>query len=117
MARYRVYSVEFKRQTVQEYLSGEESLHGLAKRHGISRNLIRLWLKKYEDGEFSGEAALASTLQEYEARIALLERKVGQLTLENDLLKKTRPRSRSKSAAVSSIVSGPVDSPAPEDAE
>lgn len=117
MARHRTYSIEFKRQVVQEYLSGEESLHGLAKRHRISRNLIRLWLKKYEDGEFTEEAALASTLEEYEARIAQLERKVGQLTMENDLLKKTLPPSRSKRSVGSSIVSGPKGCPAPKDAD
>ena len=39
MAKHRSYSIEFKRQVVQEFLAGE-TLHGLAKRHGISRNLI-----------------------------------------------------------------------------
>jgi transposase len=42
MARYRTHSIEFKRQVAQEYLSGE-TLHGLAKRHDITRNLIRVW--------------------------------------------------------------------------
>ena len=37
MAKHRTHSVEFKRQVSQEYLSGE-TLHGLAKRHDISRN-------------------------------------------------------------------------------
>jgi transposase-like protein len=39
MAKHRSYSVEFKRQVVQDYLAGE-TLHGLAKRHDISRNLM-----------------------------------------------------------------------------
>jgi len=73
---------------VQEHLAGEESLHGLSKRHRISRNLIRLWLVKYQAGEFNEEAAIAVSIEEYEARIAALERKVGQLTVENELLKK-----------------------------
>ncbi len=117
MARYRTYSIEFKRQVVQEYLSGEVSLHALAKQHRVSRNLIRVWLKKYESGEFTEEAALAASLEEYEARIAQLERKVGQLTMENDLLKKTLPNSRLNNAVGSSIVSGPTVSAAPKDAE
>ena len=41
MARHRTYSIAFKRQVAQEYLAGE-SLHGLAKRHDLARNLIRL---------------------------------------------------------------------------
>ena len=35
MAKHRTYSIAFKRQVAQEYLSGDESLHGLAKRHDI----------------------------------------------------------------------------------
>jgi transposase-like protein len=107
MARYRTYSIDFKRQVVQKYLGGEVSLHGLAKRHHICRNLIRIWLTKYEAGEFNEEAAVAASLEEYEARIAALERKVGQLTMENELLKKTLPSARSTSDVSSSIVSGP----------
>ena len=40
MAKHRTHSIEFKRQVVQEFLGGE-SPHALAKRHGISRNLIK----------------------------------------------------------------------------
>ena len=68
MAMQRRYSIEFKRQVVQEYQAGE-TLHGLAKRHGISRNLVRIWAAKAEAGEFDDDLAAASILQEYEARI------------------------------------------------
>ncbi len=40
MAKRRSHSIEFKRQVAQEFLAGK-TLHGLAKRHDISRNLIR----------------------------------------------------------------------------
>ena len=40
MRTHRSHSVEFKRQVAREFLGGE-TLHGLAKRHDISRNLIR----------------------------------------------------------------------------
>ena len=45
MAKQRNYSTEFKRQVVLEYLAGE-TLHGLAKRHDVSRNVIRLWIAR-----------------------------------------------------------------------
>jgi transposase-like protein len=45
MARDRSHSVAFKRQVAQEFVAGE-TLHGLAKRHDLSRNLIRLWARK-----------------------------------------------------------------------
>ena len=53
-ARHRTYSIEFKRQVAQEFLSGE-SLNGLARRHDVSRNLIRIWVAKYEAGAFDDE--------------------------------------------------------------
>ena len=43
MAKHRSHSIEFKRQVAQEFLAGE-TLHGLAKRHDLSRNLIRIWV-------------------------------------------------------------------------
>ena len=44
---HRTHSIAFKRQVVQEYLAGE-TLHGLARRHDLSRTLIRIWVDKYE---------------------------------------------------------------------
>ncbi|WP_246718214.1 hypothetical protein [Rhizobium laguerreae] len=56
----------------------------------MSANLIQLWLTQFDRGEINDEEAEASLTAEYEAQIAALERKVGQLTMELDLIKKTR---------------------------
>ena len=79
MATHRRHSLESKRHVVQEYLSGE-TLHGLAKRHDLARNLVRIWVQKCEAGDFDDDAQAADLLQAYEARIAALERLVGQQT-------------------------------------
>ena len=50
MAKHRTHSIGFKRQVAQEFLDGE-TLHGLAKRHDICRNLIRVWVQKFEAGD------------------------------------------------------------------
>ena len=39
MAKHRTHSIEFKSQVAQEFLAGE-TLHRLANRHDICRNLI-----------------------------------------------------------------------------
>ncbi len=114
MAKHRTYSIEFKRLVAQEFLAGE-SLHGLAKRHDVSRNLIRIWVAKLEAGAFDEDAEAASLLQEYEAKIAALERLVGRQALEIEFLKgalKTAARPRS---ATTSVIAGPVVSPSPKD--
>ena len=73
MAKHRSHSIEFKRQIAQEFIAGE-TLHGLAKRHDVSRNLIRIWVKKLEAGAFDEDVRAADLLQEYEAKIAALAR-------------------------------------------
>ena len=67
----RSHSIEFKRQVVQEYIAGE-TLYGLAKRHDLSRQLIRVWVEKYEAGGLDADAQAADLLHEYETKIVAL---------------------------------------------
>ena len=78
MARHRTHSLEFKRQVAQEFLAGE-TLHGLAKRYELSRNLIRIWVQKFEAGALDEDAVAADLIEQYEARIAALERRNPEL--------------------------------------
>jgi transposase len=89
MANHHTHSIELKRQVGQEFLAGE-TLHGLSKRHDICRNLIRVWVQKYEAGAFDEDIQTADLLQQYEARIAGLERLVGKQALELDFLRGLR---------------------------
>ena len=107
MARYRTYTIEFKRRVAEEHLSGGVGLSELARRHDISRELLRIWVRKYEAGEFAIGGSPRADRRAYEAKIASLERKVGQLTMELDLLKKGLASARRPRGASSSIVSGP----------
>ena len=115
MARHRTHSIEFKRQVAHDYIAGE-TLHSLAKRHGLSRTLIRIWVQKYEAGAFDEDATAADLVEACEARIAALERLVGKQALEIEVLKgalKQVPRRRSGST---SVITGPAASPLPKDA-
>ena len=85
MAKHRSHSASFKRQVSEEFLAGE-TLHGLSLRHDISRQLIRIWVGKFEAGALDDDVQVADLLQEYEARIAALERLVGRQALELELL-------------------------------
>jgi transposase-like protein len=115
MARHRSHSVEFKRQVAQEYLAGE-TLHGLAKRHDVSRNLIRIWVEKYETGAFDDDAQAADLIQAYEARIAALERLVGKQALELEFLKGAQRLGARPRSAPMSVIAGPAASPSRKDA-
>jgi transposase-like protein len=115
--RYRSYSLEFKRTIVQQYLEGAASAHGLARQHRLSAALIHYWAKQFAAGELEGSVGEDLERRELLARVALLERKVGQLLMQNELLKKTLPRSRSANGASCSIVSGPARSVSEKDVE
>jgi transposase-like protein len=56
-----------------EFLAGE-TLHSLAKRYDLSRNLIRIWVQRFEAGALDEDAVAADLIEQYEARIAALER-------------------------------------------
>jgi transposase-like protein len=79
------HSIQFKRQVAQDFIAGE-TLHGLARRHDVSRNLIRIWVRKYEEGDFDDDTPAADLIQEYETRIAALEWLVRRQVLELEIL-------------------------------
>jgi transposase len=115
MAKHRSHSIEFKRQVAQAYLAGE-TLHGLAKQHDLSRNLIRIWVAKFEAGELDDDAHAADILQACEAKIAALERLVGRQALEIEFLKGAlRPGPRPRRANTS-VITGPLASMSQKDA-
>jgi len=83
-------------------------LKAIARRFEITRTLILFWLDKDRRGALTEEDNLEEKVRDYEAKIAALERKVGQLTMELDVLKKLGPSSTSQPAVKASIVSGPL---------
>jgi transposase len=116
MARqHRSHSVAFKRQVAEEFLAGE-TLHGLAKRHDLCRNLIRVWVAKYEAGAYDDDAGAADLIQAYEARIAALERLAGKQALELEFLRGASASAARTRSAVTSVITGPAVSPSPKDA-
>ena len=113
MTKHRSHSAAFKRQVAEEFIAGE-TLHALAKRQDISRQLIRIWVGKFEAGALDDDVQAADLIQEYEARIAALERMVGRQALEIELLKgalKNAPRPKNAST---SLITGPMALPSAE---
>jgi transposase len=94
MRNQRTFSQEFKRQVVEELLSGESRPAQLCRRHNISSSLLYHWRKQYGRGKFNNEPTAEAALKD---RIEKLERLVGRLTLENEFLKKGLQNSLSQS--------------------
>jgi len=104
---YRRHSAEFKLQVCTDIRAGQVGRLESQKLYKLSANLIQHWLVQYDRGDLRGEEVEATQAADYESKIAALERKVGQLTMEIDLLKKM-PRLRpAANNDASLIVSGP----------
>jgi transposase-like protein len=110
MAKHRTHSVAFKRQVAEEFIAGE-ALHALSKRHDISRQLIRIWVGKFEAGALDDDVQAADLLQEYEAKIAALERMVGRQALEIEMLKGALKQTHRPKSGTTSVVTGPMALP------
>lgn len=82
----RQFTKEFKLEVLHEVEAGL-SLAEASRRYEVHPNLIRKWRELYQE---NGDQAFAGHGRMYreEAKIAALERKIGQLTMENDFLKK-----------------------------
>jgi hypothetical protein len=93
---------------------------GIAGRHqpvrAISRQLIRVWVQKYEAGALDEDAQAADLLQEYEAKIAALERMVGRQALGIEFLKGALRNAARPRSVNTSVIAGPAASPSQKDA-
>ena len=84
--RYRrSFSNEFKRRIVEDIISGAATTATLCRRHNLAYPVIARWKKDYAEGKLDNEP---STEAGYQEKISQLERMVGRLTIEKDVLKK-----------------------------
>ena len=86
MKRRRQYTRDFKIGVVREVKSGKP-LAQVSRKNGISPSLVVKWRKQYFDDPENAFRGNGKTYKE-NARIAELERMVGQLYAENEFLKK-----------------------------
>ena len=86
---YKRYTRDFKEKVLRELGTGE-SAAAVARRYALSRALLYQWQEKQKDGAL--QDTVPPRQQQWERQIAELERKVGQLTMENEFLKKTLER-------------------------
>jgi transposase len=93
----RNHTREFKLQCCRQVATGVKRPAQLCREHNLSESVLLRWRKEYEA---CGEAAFTeqqlSENEALEARIAELERFCGQLSLENQILKKSLKRMRSQ---------------------
>jgi transposase len=89
MRKQRSFSPEFKRQVIEELLSGVSSPAQICRRHEISSGLLYYWKKQYGRTDLAGDGKREAALEE---RIRQLEQMLGKVCLENEFLKRAVQR-------------------------
>jgi transposase len=95
MRQQRNFSIEFKKQVVEELISGSSRPSQICRRYNIVPSLLDHWKKQYNLGKYDNEPIKEAALQD---RIEKLERLVGKLALENEFLKKAYQHKLSQQA-------------------
>jgi len=85
----RSFSDDFKKQVVESIVSGSATQAEIAREYKISPVLITRWKKDYKAGKFF-ENVDSHDMAKLELRVRELERLLGKLTLENEMLKRVR---------------------------
>jgi transposase len=104
MGARRKFSAAFKRQVVEELLAGVATAGQLCRRHEVSFGLLRQWKEQYAQGRLADPEQVC---QGQEERMRELERMVGQLTMENALLKRAVVCTLQRRREASSLITGP----------
>lgn len=86
MKKYRSFTNEFKRNLVGRIERGEVTRMQVAREAGLSPSLVDKWRKQIREGTFRDRPT--SREKELERDLDRYKKKVGELTMELDLLKK-----------------------------
>ena len=92
----RSFSNDFKKQIVESVVSGSAIQAEMAREYKISPVLINKWKKDYRAGKFF------ENVDSHD--MAKLERLLGKVTLENEMLKRARDLNTKEKKDSSSIV-------------
>lgn len=92
----KVYTAEFKFQLVMEGLRGEKSISQLCRVHDVTESLYYKWRDQFlAQAPHIFEDKRHPKADQQAEKIADLERLIGQLTIENSILKKAKNLLRS----------------------
>jgi len=95
----RNHTAEFKFDTVMEAVRGEKSKAQICRDRDITESLLYRWQQEFVEKAptlFAESNSTATPDREKEEQIAELERMVGRLTMELDVLKKSTSWLRSQ---------------------
>ncbi len=103
MKKYRVHSAEFKAAVVAEVEGGTKSTAQTARENGISPMLVYKWRDKARTGQPFEDRPSAREKQ-LEKELEKAERKIGQMTMALDFLKKIHAEASQRTKRSSGLI-------------
>ncbi len=85
MRNQRSFRLESKRRAIEEMMSGASGPAQLYRLYDVTASLLYRWKRQYSRGKFDNGPSEEAAVRD---RVEKLERLVGELTLENEVLKR-----------------------------
>lgn len=104
MKKYRHFPIEYRQKIVGEIEAGIRSKAAVIREEKLSGSLIDRWRKQAREGTMVDHPSARE--RQLERELERYKKKVGELTLENDLLKKIEEYSRRMRRSNGLIVTG-----------
>jgi transposase-like protein len=100
----RSFDVQFKTRVCEAVRSGMMTVAEVCREHQLSRTVVDRWIAAYDGGELSERRSTRE--RELERENERLKAKVGELTMQIDILKEIEDWQRRERSVGSSIITG-----------
>ena len=98
----RKFDIQFKTKICEVIRSGAASIAEVCREYQISRTVVERWLAAFDEGRLTGRTS--DRERELERENEKLKAKVGELTMQIDVLKKMDEWLRQQRSVASSII-------------
>jgi transposase-like protein len=98
----RKFDLPFKQKIIQQIEAGEMSQSEAARKYQLSVSLVQKWREQLQKGTL--RQTPSKEIRMMEDKIAKLERKVGQLVMDNEFLKKLHTYARQRRNVDTSVI-------------
>jgi len=99
----RRFDVKFKQEVCEAVLSGQD-IREICQAHQLQRQTVTRWMEKFQQGEPLGRPSARE--KSLEKQVDKLHSKIGQMSVEIDLLKKFHEMVRRRRSVDSSVITG-----------
>ena len=97
----RKFDVQFKIKVAEAIVSGAAEIGNVCREHQLSRSVVDKWISRYNEGALG---VAANRERELERQVEKLQAKIGELTMQIDLLKKVEAWKLSQRSVDTSII-------------